>query len=179
MINENDSINSHDDNSIEVKLWEYIDGLSQPSEQSAIEKLIVENTEWKTKYHELLELHQMIQSTELEQPSMRFTKNVMEEIAKYQIAPAAKEYINKKIIWGLGGFFVTLILGFLVYGFSQVNWSTGNTSSGIGVDLTKIDYSKMFNNDYVNYFMMLNVVLGLVLLDRFLSSKKKKFLDEA
>ena len=164
---------------MESRLWEFIDGLSHPSEQSAVEKLIAENAEWKTKYHELLELHQMIQSTELEQPSMRFTKNVMEEIAKYQIAPAAKEYINKKIIWGLAGFFIALVVGFLVYGFSQVDWNTGSSGNGIGVDFTKVDFSKMFNNDYVNYFMMLNVVLGLILLDRFLSSKRKKLIEEA
>ena len=170
---------SFEDNEIESRLWDFIDGLSDSSEQSSIKKLIAENTEWKAKYHELLELHQMIHSTELEQPSMRFTKNVMEEIAKYHIAPAAKEYINKKVIWGLAGFFITLVVGFLVYGFSQVDWSTGSPGKGLGIDFTQVDYSKMFNNDYVNYFMMLNVVLGLILLDRFLSSKKKKLLEEA
>jgi len=164
---------------MESRLWEFIDGSIHPSEQTAIEKLIAENSEWKAKYHELLELHHIIQSTELEQPSMRFTKNVMEEIAKYQIAPAAKEYINKKIIWGLAGFFIALVVGFLVYGFSQVDWNTGSSGKGIGVDFTKVDFSKMFNNDYVNYFMMLNVVLGLILLDRFLSSKRKKLIEEA
>ena len=177
MINENEFINPQDQSSVEAKLWEYIDGLMDPSEQSAMEKLIAENAAWKNKYHELLELHQMIHSTELEQPSMRFAKNVMEEIAKYQIAPAAKEYINKKIIWSLGGFFVTLVVSFLVYGFSQVDWTTGNSDNVIGVDFSKVDYTRMFNNDYINYFMMLNVVLGLILLDRFLSSKKKKLLQ--
>lgn len=164
---------------MESRLWEYIDGLMDPPEQSAIEKLVAENADWKAKYQELLELHQMIHSTDLEQPSMRFTKNVMEEITKHQIAPAAKEYINKKVIWGLAGFFITLVVSFLVYGFSQVDWSAGNSNNVIGIDFTNVDYNQMFNNDYVNYFMMLNVVLGLILLDRYLSIKKKKSIENA
>src|SRR4030095_16262139 len=114
-------------NNIDDRLWEYIDGQSSIEEKSAIEKLVETNKQWKEKYGELLEIHQLMQSSSLEEPSLRFTKNVMEEIAKYQIAPATRTYIDKKIIWGIGIFFITLILGFLIYGFSQVNWqSTGN-----------------------------------------------------
>src|SRR5690349_8004057 len=87
------------DEGMEARLWAYIDGLSE--EASLIEKLVAENREWKEKYAELLDVHQLMGATELEEPSLRFTKNVMEEIARYQIAPATKEYINKKIIWGI------------------------------------------------------------------------------
>lgn len=165
---------------IEIRLWEYIDGLGSPEEQSAIEKLIAENTAWRAKYHELLEVHQLMDATELEQPSMRFTKNVMEEIAKYQIAPATKEYINKKIIWGIAAFFLTVITAFVIYGVAQIDWSAGsNSDSIVGVDLTKVDYSRVFNNTFVNMFMMLNVVLGLMLFDRYLTHKKRQLLNEA
>ena len=159
---------------IESRLWDYIDGNGDIAERSAIEKLIQENKEWKEKYNELLEVHQLIGSTDLDEPSLRFTKNVMEEIAKYQIAPAAKEYINKKIIWGIAAFFITLIVSFFLYGISQVNWSEGSTGSGLGIDFSKVDYSRMFNNTYMNVFMMANVVLGLMLFDRYLSNKNKK-----
>ena len=108
---------------IEEQLWSYIDGFSSEEERSAIEKLLQSNVEWKSKYHELLDAHQLIKSAELEQPSMRFTKNVMEQIAKYQIAPATKTYINNKIIWSIGVFFITMIVGFLIYGFGQINWN--------------------------------------------------------
>ena len=165
---------------IEIRLWEYMDGLGSPEEQSAIEKLIAENTEWRAKYHELLEVHRLIDATELEQPSLRFTKNVMEEIARYQIAPATREYINKKIIWGIAAFFLTVIAAFVIYGIAQIDWSAGGGSKGIGgVDLTRVDYSRVFNNTFVNIFMMLNVVLGLMLFDRYLTHKKRQLLNEA
>ena len=161
---------------METRLWDYIDGISQ--EAPVIEKLIAENSEWRAKYAELLDVHSLVQSTALEEPSLRFTKDVMEEIARLQITPAAQKYINTRIIWGIAAFFITVIISFLVYGFSQVNWSAGNSgSSPVGIDFTSVDYSGMFNNTFVNFFMMLNVVLGLMLLDRYLNWKRKKLMN--
>ena len=171
------------DGGIDDRLWEYIDGVSSADERSAIEKLLETDQQWKEKYNELLELHQLVQSSTLEEPSLRFTKNVMEGIAKYQIAPATRTYINNKIIWGIGFFFIALVVGFLVYGFGQTDWNANNdTKLPIDIskiDINKVDYSKFFNNTYVNVFMMINVVLGLMLLDRYLASKKKKLRKEA
>jgi hypothetical protein len=161
---------------MEARLWAYIDGMSE--EATVIEKLVAENKIWREKYAELLEVDQLVAGLELEQPSMRFTKNVMEEIARFQIAPAAKQYINKKVIWGLATFFITMIVGFIGYGVAQINWSeAGSSSSPLGVDLGAVDYSKMFNSSLMNGFMMMNVILGLALLDRYLNSKRKKMMN--
>lgn len=120
-------------------------------------------------------MHQLLLQSELEEPSMRFTLNVMDEIARMKIAPATKTYINKKIIYGIGAFFLTMILGFLIYGFGQIDWSAGsNSNSIIPVDFGKLNFSVFFNNTYVNMFMMLNVVLGLMFLDRYLNKKRKE-----
>lgn len=163
---------------IEERLWEFIDGHSSLEEKTVIERLLQTDVEWKAKYSELLEVNEMLQSSELEAPSMRFTKNVMEEIAKMHIAPATKSYINKRIIWGIGLFFMTMLVAILVYGFSQMDWSTGE-SSAITDKISKIDYTKFFNNTWVNAFMMINVLLGLVLLDNYFSNKRKQFRKEA
>src|SRR5438067_9761234 len=140
---------------MEMKLWDYIDGTAPSNDRSIIDKLLAENSEWRAKYHELMEVHQLIQASELEHPSMRFTKNVMDEISKLHIAPATKSYINKKIIWGIAIFFLTVIVSFLIYGISQIDWSQGSSNNLIGIDLSKVDYSKMFNNTYMNVFMMM------------------------
>ena len=158
---------------MEDRLWNYIDGQSTVDEKTTIEKLLETNRQWKEKYHELLEVHQMMQNAELEEPSLRFTKNVMEEIARYRIAPATKTYINKRIIWGIASFFFVLIFGMLVYGFGQLNWSSGNGSSNLPVDLAKIDLSRFFNNTYLNVFIMITVVFGLFVIDRVLTQWKK------
>lgn len=166
---------------IEERLWSYIDGTSDAGEKTAIEKLLLENAEWKAKYGELLEVNNLLHATQLDAPSMRFTKNVMEEIAKLHIAPATRTYINKKIIWGIALFFITLVVGYFIYGLGQINWTEkGSTNIPFDFDkIDKIDVSKFFNNTFVNAFMMINVVLGLFLLDRFLANKRKKFRGEA
>jgi hypothetical protein len=164
---------------IEERLWNFIDGTVSAGEKTVIEQLLESDAEWKAKYHELLQVNELLKSSELEEPSMRFTKNVMEEISKLHIAPATKSYINKKIIWGIGIFFITLLVAFLVYGFGQMDWTAGQetefSKNMNKVDLSKIDISKFFNNSWVNAFMMINVVLGLVLLDNFLTNKRKEF----
>jgi hypothetical protein len=162
---------------IEERLWEYIDGTCSEKEKTFIGQLIATNIEWKAKYKELLEVHQLMSDLELEQPSMRFTQNVMEEIGKLHIAPAAQSYINKKVIWGIGAFFILSIVGFLIYGFGQVNWSSSNGNSSFPIDLSKLDFSVFFNNTYTSVFMMVNVILGLVLLDMYLGKKKKQLKD--
>jgi len=162
---------------IEQQLWSYIDGLSSANERSATENLIATNLDWRNKYHELLEVHQLINSSELEQPSLRFTKNVMEQIAHLHIAPATKNYINKKVIWGIAAFFITVLVAFVIYGFAQMDWNFQDNSKPI-VDFSKVDYGRIFNNNLVNAFMFVNIVLGFFLLDRFLANKRKKFQRE-
>lgn len=166
-------MNTHPD--IEQRLWDYIDGSSSVAEKQVIEQLLEADAEWKAKYKELLEVNALLQSTELEVPSLRFTKNVMEEIGKLHVAPAAKSYINKKIIWGIGFFFIAMLLGILIYGFGQMLAADSGGQTTISKNLDKIDFSKFFNNSWVNALMMINVVIGLLLFDNYLSAKRKNF----
>ena len=159
---------------IEERLWNYIDNISSTEEKSVIEKLLQSDAEWKVKYSELLQVNEVLQSSELEAPSLRFSKNVMEQISKLHIAPATKSYINKKIIWGIGFFFITMLVGFLIYGLGQMTF-TGGEETTLTKNFNKVDFSKIFSNTWVNAFMMINVVIGLVLLDNYLSNKRKDF----
>ena len=72
-----------------------------------------------------------------------------------------------------------MIVGFLIYAIAQVDWSEGTSDTGIGIDFTKIDFSQMFNNNLMNVFMMMNVVLGLILFDRYLANKRNKLLEKS
>lgn len=163
---------------IEERLWNFIDGAVTTDEKTVIEQLLEIDATWKAKYSELLQVNDLLKSSELEAPSLRFSKNVMEEISKLHIAPATKSYINNKIIWGIGFFFIALIVGFLIYGFGQMEWTSGSESS-ISKNINKIDFSKFFNSTLVNVFMMINVILGLFLLDNYLNTKRKAFRKEA
>lgn len=163
---------------MESRLWEYIDGHCTTGEKTVIDQLLENNRQWKEKYTELMNIHLLMQSTELEEPSMRFTKNVMEKLTRYQINPVTKKYINQKIIWGISAFFILLFTGFLIYGLGQLKWGAGGGNS-LGIDFSKIDFSIIFSNTYVNIFMMINIIIGLFLFDRFLATKRKQFNKEA
>lgn len=163
---------------MEARLWEYIDGIVKPEERSVIEALIQSQQDWRDKYQEMLALNKDLQThLELEAPSLRFTKNVMEEIARLHIAPATNSYINKKIIYGIGGFFITLILGFVIFAIAQIDWSSGSSNGGF--EWNRIDFTGVFNNQFVNIFMMVNIVLGLMLFDRYLTAQKKTWKKQA
>ena len=159
---------------IEERLWNFIDGTVSTKEKTVIEQLLESNAEWKEKYEDLLQINSLLMSSELDAPSLRFSKTVMEEIARFHIAPATKSYINNKIVWGIGFFFIALLVGFLIYGFAQMTF-TGGEESSLSKNIPKVDFSKFFNNSWVNAFMMINVVIGLVLLDNYFSSKRKEF----
>ncbi|HWJ25783.1 MAG TPA: hypothetical protein VNS32_04520 [Flavisolibacter sp.] len=159
---------------MEMRIWDYIDGNLSVEEKSFVENLVQTNQAWREKHAELLQVHTLMQdSLELEAPSMSFTRNVMEEISRLQITPASKKYLNKKIIWGLGGFFLLTLLGFFVYAFSQATWTSDSTSV-LPFNLESMNYGKLVNSAYTNVFLMINTVLGLMLLDMYLTAKKKK-----
>jgi hypothetical protein len=165
---------------MEHRLWDFIDELDSAAERSLTEKLLAEDRDWQSKYRELLNMHQSLIGSDLEAPSMRFTKNVMEEISRHQIAPATKSYINKYIIRGISAFFFLMIGGFFVYLLGQIKWSEPTTSSSsvsqygqlLQDHLTKFNWGKVLSSPYMSVFMMINVILALVLLDMYLQRKK-------
>ena len=168
---------------MEDRLWDYIDGMSSPTERSAIDELLAANFEWQQKYSELLNLHQLLDTSELDAPSMRFTKNVMEEIARHHVAPATKTYINKNIIRSIGAFFLTMILGFVTYILAQFKWSGAGSGSSkiLGIDpnlnlerLNTMNVSRVFNNTYVIAFMLIAIVMGFMVLDMYLQRKRQQ-----
>ena len=167
---------------MEERLWDYIDGRSAPAERSSIETLLAENLEWQRKYKELLDMHQMMQDVELAAPSMRFSKNVMEEIARLQVAPATKTYINKNIIRSIGAFFLTMIGGLLVYCLGQFKRSGSGSPSAfhprydldLDTKMRAFNWVKIYTSPYTNLFVLILVILGLVMLDMYLQRKKQQ-----
>jgi hypothetical protein len=165
---------------IEEKLWNYIDGTLDSNEKSTIDQLVQTNQSWKAKYAELMEVHQVMkENMDLEHPSLRFTQNVMEEISRLYITPATRNYINKNVIWGIGLFFLTTIVGLLIYGIGQIDWSQPESGNIPQIPINNVNWSQMFSGTYVNVFIMVNIILGLMLLDMYLTKKKNERMHRA
>ena len=165
------------DQDMEKRIWEYIDGHCTEPEKAAIHQQLADNPVWRNKFEELKSVHELLRQEELEMPSLRFTKNVMEEISRYQVAPATKTYINKNVIRGITSFFLAMIVGLFIYFLGQLHWtssSTGNLIPAFSIDANKLSWGKMLNNAYVNVFIGINTILGLILLDKYLQGRKKE-----
>ncbi|NML23219.1 hypothetical protein HHL16_20240 [Pseudoflavitalea sp. G-6-1-2] len=158
---------------MEERLWDYIDGLSSEEEKSFVAQLIETNLEWRRKYHELLDVHQLMQhNIELDEPSMRFTQNVMDLVANEKIAPAASSYIKKSVIRVIAGFFILSITALVIWMLANVNWSAPNT--GKSLDLPKVDLNKYLSPTVINGMIIATVVMALMLLDMTLRKKQKR-----
>ncbi len=164
-----------DTQQMEEKIWGYIDGSSLNDEVAFVEQMIATDATWRAKYCELKEINQLLKADmELEQPSMRFSMNVMDQLKGLQPAPATKQYINKTIIRTIAAFFILTIVGFLIYGFTVIDWSY-SSENGASYQLPSMsfDYKLFFSSTWVNVVLMLSVVMGLLYLDNYLRRTKK------
>jgi len=163
------------DQEMDKLIWDFIDGRCSPEEKELVSQRLVRDQLWENRYSQLLSIDEMLKKDELEMPSLRFTKNVMEEIAKYQVAPATKSYINKNVIRVFAAFFLVMIVGLFIYFIGQIHWtnhSSNNLIPEYSSDANKLNWSKLLNNSYVNIFIGINIILGLILVDKYLREKK-------
>ncbi len=90
-------------------LWKYIDGECTPEEAAQVERLLAEDAGFKREWAQRTRLHQELQQQEVEQPSMRFARNVMDRLPelyrKLDISPLISP-LWKKIIGGVAGVFL-------------------------------------------------------------------------
>ena len=119
-------------------------------------------------------------------PLFRRLRSCCDEFAFQLFFKTSPFKIDQKFLIGLAfatleglSSFCTIRALIVDNGFGQMDWTStdqGTISKNLDkVDLSKFDMSKFFNNSWVNAFMMINVVLGLVLLDNYLSNKRKEF----
>lgn len=163
------------DQEMEKLLWDFIDDRCGPEKKDFVIKQLAEDQHWKHSYLRLLGIHDMLKKDELEVPSLRFSKNIMEEIANYQVAPAAKSYINKNVIRIFAAFFLVMIIGLFIYFIGQIHWvnqSSNNLVPTYSQEANKINWSKFLNNSYVNIFIGINIMLGLILTDKYFQGKR-------
>lgn len=154
---------------IEIQIWEYMDGTCSEADKARIAALIAGEVIWRMKFDEISAFHSDISaSIEQQQPSLRFTKNVMDSIATMQVAPATNKYINKTIIRGIAAFFILTIGAILVYAFAYTDYSSPTFY------LPKLGpgwVSDMLNSNWFSVVMGINIILALALADTLLRKR--------
>jgi len=155
-------------NTIEQQLWDYIDGNLDESSKKAIEEKIALNAEFKSQYEDLLKLNLVFDGMDLDEPSMSFTRNVMESVAIVPAPVAMKTKVDKKIIYGIGGFFVISLLALLGYVFYNVNLEMPKFDLKVNLDF---NLEKYITPSAIYAFLFADLVIGLIFLDQFLRKK--------
>jgi hypothetical protein len=158
-------------NSDEEILWNYIDGICSAEQQTAISSRIAADEAFRLKYNELLSLNSEFSSMELEEPSMAFTYNVIEGIRALEAQKPLKTTINKRIILGIAIFFVSTIVGLLVYTLYNINWSLAGDTV---INMPKFkapDLSHFNTKPIIEGFLFFDLVLALFLFDHFFRKK--------
>jgi hypothetical protein len=158
-------------NTIEEKLWNYIDGSCTAEEEQAISTLVATDELYARKYQELLQLNTGFNAIELEEPSMAFTYKVMETIRTEAAQKPLKAGVNKYIIWGIGVFFTLTIVALLIAALSSVKSAPDNTTGLLNTNLALPSIKNYLNRPVINAFIGFDIILALFLLDAFLRKR--------
>lgn len=156
---------------IEEQLWDYIDGACLADEKAIIEANLATDLTWKETYQELLAVNAHLNSLDFEEPSMSFTRNVMEQV-NLELKPVAlKTKVDTRVIYGIASVFIVSILG--IFGYAIYMSDTSFT-----LNMPKIDFSlktdQLFNPYVLQAFVFVDVVLLLLYLDTVLRKSKFK-----
>lgn len=158
-------------NTIEQQLWDYIDGILDDATKKTVEEKIASDPEIKAQYEGLLKLNSVLGTLDLDEPSMSFTRNVMESIALEPAPVALKTKVNTRIIYAIGSFFVFSLLSILGYIFYQAK--AGFAGFNLPEKLN-INLDSYITPTTLYVFLFVDLVIGLIFLDQFLRRKVHK-----
>jgi len=158
-------------NLIEQRIWDYLDGTGTLQERELTEQLIKSDPVYQQVYEECKSFNSLVSAFDQDEPSMGFTRNVMERINLEPVPTSLKSLIDKRIIYGIAAFFLITITGLLGFLFYQINWSQ-YVSSGIqNYQIPEIDIAKYLNTTLINIFFFADIIAGLYLFDGFLRKR--------
>lgn len=155
-------------NTIEQQLWDYIDGNLNEIQRKNIEEIIEKDATVKLQYEELLNLNLAFSELELDEPSMSFTRNVIEMVALEPAPVSLKTKVDNRIIFGIGGFFVLSILSLLGYILYNSSFSLPDFSKYF---TTEFNLDKYITPTAMYVFIGFDIVIGLIFMDYFLRRK--------
>lgn len=156
-------------NTIEEQLWNYIDNNCTPQEREAVEAKLATDIAYQQVYQELVLINDELGKLELDEPSMSFTRNVMEQVKLEPRPIALKTKVDKRIIGFIGGFFVLSILAVFIAAIA-------NSKISFDVNWPKFDWaadtSKLLNPTFLKVFLLFDLVLALIYADSLLRKKR-------
>lgn len=157
---------------IELEIWDYIDGNGTAQQRQAVEAKIASDPVYHSLYKELLNINAEMAGMDLEEPSMSFTRNVMEQV-KQEIAPVSlKTKVDKRIIYSISAFFIFAILGIVGYILASSDFAFQSFKFSNLQPSWSIDFNKYISPTFIKIFIFIDMILAFAYLDSFLRRKR-------
>lgn len=160
-----------DTTNLEERIWQWLDGTCTAMEAEKIQLLVQTHPSWKKSLDEIVALKNLVsEPTALLQPSLRFTKNVMEQISL--LPTISKNYLNHRLINGIALLFGLLILGIIGYAISIINWNNDPSAAQLpsmkGLSIPIFTLNTLDEQAIVNVALCIVLCLFMLFIDRFL-----------
>lgn len=158
---------------IEQRIWDYLDGNCSAEERREIHQLIETEAEYRIAYQELMGIKASLSKIEMEEPSMSFTRSVMEAVKAEPLPGSIKSLVDKRIIYSIAAFFLFSILAGLAVLLYQTDWQASEPVS-MQIQLPKIQFPDFAKDWLINGFIFIDIIIGLYFADFILRRKLQK-----
>jgi fumarate reductase subunit C len=155
----------------EELMWEIIDGTATPDQITDHQHLMQNDIAYKTTFLEFLSIDTQLKSMESEEPSMRFTQNVLDQIITIQKVKVKPDPVLRACVA------ILIVIGVLILGkalFFSSNIEMPNTTSidfiqNASSSVSWLDITK--NPIFLIVLLCINGGLIILLLDRWIAKK--------
>jgi hypothetical protein len=149
----------------EELMWDVIDGVAPPEIVTQHAALLQNDIEYKKTFDTLMLLQTQLLQLDLEQPSMRFTQNVIEKVAVPTKATIKPDRAFSILITFLLGLCLVTIVGILIF--------NGNTPSKPITLLPNLSLSEKLSSALSSslimpIFLVINAGLALMAVDKWI-----------
>lgn len=150
---------------IEEEIWDYIDGNGDTARRSTTERKIATEEVYHTLYHELLVLQHQLQDMSIDEPSMSFSRNVMELVHREPAPVSLKTKTDNRIIMAIAALFIMAIGTILVFAIANSHISAAKFTLNISLN-------HYMTPTLVKTFVFADIILAMVYTDSLIRRKK-------
>ena len=155
----------------EQLIWNYLDGIASEEERKHTEQLLESDSEFLTLFEELSAIHLQISALELDEPSMSFSRNLIEKIQLEPSPVPPKSLADKWVIYGIALFFVSSIVCLLGLLLSKIDWTQSGDLMMPELTMPKLTFDGPFYSLLINLFIFVDIICALYFFDLIISRR--------
>ena len=151
----------------EEQMWDIIDGIATPDVKAQHDLLLKSDAVYKADFDKLMHLQMQLLKLDLEEPSMRFTQNILDKVTPSVKTVVKPDKVVRGFLLGMG-ILACAIIGFtVVMGGGQGNTpATGVASFFQNTFSSDKIFSGLYSSSLFPIFMLINTFLLYMIVDK-------------